>query len=153
MGLDTSHDCWHGAYSAFNRWRTMLARVAGMPPLVLMEGFFDPEQAVTGNPFWKQYEEDKQRGCIGEGSIWSQLPIRWEGLNPSPLHTLLHHSDCDGEIAWQECDAIADALEALIPLLPKVEAAGHIGDWRDKTQTFVDGLRVAAKKQENVEFH
>lgn len=21
MGLDTSHDCWHGAYSAFTRWR------------------------------------------------------------------------------------------------------------------------------------
>jgi len=20
-GLDTTHECWHGAYSAFNRWR------------------------------------------------------------------------------------------------------------------------------------
>jgi len=29
MGLDTSHDCWHGAYSAFHRWRVKLAEVAG----------------------------------------------------------------------------------------------------------------------------
>jgi hypothetical protein len=29
MGLDTSHDCWHGAYSSFNRWRDKLAEVAG----------------------------------------------------------------------------------------------------------------------------
>ncbi len=25
MGLDTSHDCWHGPYSQFMRWRTWLA--------------------------------------------------------------------------------------------------------------------------------
>jgi hypothetical protein len=24
MGLDTSHDCWHGPYSAFMRWRCFL---------------------------------------------------------------------------------------------------------------------------------
>jgi hypothetical protein len=29
MGLDTSHDCWHGAYSAFMRWRSELCRAAG----------------------------------------------------------------------------------------------------------------------------
>lgn len=153
MGLNTSHECWHGAYSAFNRWRTMLARVAGLPPLALMEGFYSEERAVIGNPFWKQYEEDKQRGYVGEETIWSQLPIRWEGLVPNALHTLLCHPDCEGEIAWQDCAAIADALEALIPKLPKGDAGGHIGDWRDKTQAFVDGLRLAAKKQENVEFH
>lgn len=28
MGLDTSHDCWRGAYSAFNRWRRALAEAA-----------------------------------------------------------------------------------------------------------------------------
>ena len=29
MGLDTTHDCWHGAYLAFSRWRDQLAEVAG----------------------------------------------------------------------------------------------------------------------------
>jgi hypothetical protein len=30
MGLDISHGCWHGAYSAFWRWRAMLADAIGM---------------------------------------------------------------------------------------------------------------------------
>lgn len=31
MGLDVSHDAWHGAYSAFTRWRNCLAEDAGYP--------------------------------------------------------------------------------------------------------------------------
>lgn len=38
MGLDTSHDCWHGPYSAFHRWRAGIARLAGID-LEQMEGF------------------------------------------------------------------------------------------------------------------
>lgn len=37
MGLDTTHGCWHGAYSAFHRWRVEVAKAAGIP-LELMEG-------------------------------------------------------------------------------------------------------------------
>lgn len=39
MGLDTTHDCWHGAYSAFMRWREKLAEVAGYGNLQEYEGF------------------------------------------------------------------------------------------------------------------
>lgn len=39
MGLDTSHDCWHGAYSAFHRWRKKLAEVAGYGDLDQYKGF------------------------------------------------------------------------------------------------------------------
>lgn len=39
MGLDTTHDCWHGAYSAFNRWRTALCEVAGYGDLSQRDGF------------------------------------------------------------------------------------------------------------------
>lgn len=39
MGLDTTHDCWSGSYSAFGDWRRELARAAGLPPLETMEGF------------------------------------------------------------------------------------------------------------------
>ena len=28
MGLDTTHDCWHGPYSMFMRWRTAIAAAA-----------------------------------------------------------------------------------------------------------------------------
>lgn len=30
MGLDTSHNCWHGPYTIFNEWRNMIARTAGL---------------------------------------------------------------------------------------------------------------------------
>jgi hypothetical protein len=29
VGLDTTHDAWHGAYSAFSRWRELIAVAAG----------------------------------------------------------------------------------------------------------------------------
>ena len=38
MGLDTSHGCWHGAYSEFHRWRKQLASQIGIN-LDDMQGF------------------------------------------------------------------------------------------------------------------
>lgn len=149
MGLDTSHDCWHGAYSAFMRWRMELAEVAGLPPLELMEGFYDPSSGMNALYFgelpspWKE----KHERLIG------RLPIKWDCLKPSALHELLYHSDYDGEIPAERCSAIADALEELLPKLPNEDAGGHIGNWRDKTAQFIRGLREAASKNEPVLFH
>ena len=150
MGLDTTHGCWHGAYSAFHRWRTEIAKLAGIP-IALMEGFYDPQK--------HQFALDKL-GTAGDfdrcviEQLLDAAPILWESLKPSPLHILLNHSDCDGEIAWEACDSIANELTYLLPLLPKGGGgSGHIGDWREKTQQFIDGLRAAHAAKENVEFH
>src|SRR3990172_6107396 len=148
MGLDISHGCWHGAYSAFMRWRQEIARLAGVP-LVLMDGFHRcpyPEALAWAAPAPGGPACNSPFGpflhywCTEVDAL---LPIAWDVLKPDPLHILLKHSDCDGEIAWQDCAAIADRLESLIPLLPQATDAGHIGDWREKTQAFVDGLRLA----------
>lgn len=152
MGLDTSHDAWHGAYSAFNRWRTEVCKVAGLPPLELMQGFY---RAIPGT----DYQDPIYWARKGMGSedafseLQQSLPIKWESLKPSPLHVLLHHSDCDGEIEWKDCGLIADELEKLLPLMPQGDGGGHIGNWRDKTSQFVSGLRAAHKSQENLIFH
>ena len=119
MGLDTTHDCWHGGYSSFDRWREKLASLAGIN-LRSMEGFG------------------------GE--------VKWESLKPDALHILLNHSDCDGDIEWKDCGPLADRLAELLPLLPDESAGGHIGNWREKTQQFIDGLRDAFGAKENVEF-
>lgn len=152
MGLDVSHDCWHGAYSAFMRWREGLAQAAGLPPLQLMEGFytsdsFGPIQSAIrfGDPVtvWR------------DAFIWldRQLPIRWDCLKTDPLIILLNHSDCDGEISPGDAGPIADRLESLLDKLPTEVDGGHIGDWRSKTQKFIDGLRLAASLGEVVDFH
>ncbi len=156
MGLDTSHDAWHGAYSAFMRWREKLAEVAGLPPLELMEGFFCPQEAKSaGIPtFYLGLSAERDELLSGRFKrLEERLPIRWDCLKPSPLYELLHHSDCDGEISAASCGPIADELEKLLPLLPDGEGGGHIGAWRAKTQQFIDGLRRAAKANEPLDFH
>lgn len=133
MGLDTSHDCWHGAYSAFGRWRNELARVAG-------------------------YSFYKQDGMDIPLIDWGHLPDEtlfgeWERTPDDPLIVLIAHSDCEGVIHPAQAEALAKRLEELIPLLPQERDSGHIGDWRAKTQQFVDGLREAVERNEDVEFH
>ncbi len=150
MGLDTSHNAWHGAYSAFMRWRKEIAAFAGLPPLELMEGFYVPLSA-SGLPTLYFGMGTRKEDYLKD--LDESLPIKWSCLKPSPLHKLLYHSDCDGDIACEDCGPIADELEKLLPLMPDGDAGGHIGNWRDKTATFIAGLRLAASKNENLNFH
>lgn len=86
MGLDTSHDCWHGAYSSFGRWRSVLCEAAGYGELAKRDGY--------GPPFtpWPP--------GFPAGDV---------------LVDLLYHSDCDGELKSEICGPLADRLEALLP--------------------------------------
>lgn len=154
MGLDTTHDCWHGAYSAFNRWRAELARVSGVP-LDLMEGFYDP------SPDSYDMNLSKIAKFLGStpldfcGSALLRyaafLPIRWDILKPDVLYVLLDHSDCDGDIPADQCEPLANRLEELLPLLHG-DGGGHVGDYRQTTERFIKGLRLAASLGEAVEF-
>jgi hypothetical protein len=155
MGLDTSHGAWHGAYSAFMTWREEIAKCIGIP-LRLMEGFypkkdddFDSPVSLIGYAV-KNYPS-------GATHQWEKLigyfPLKWEAFKPSPLHELLYHSDCDGDIKWESCNAIADELDKIITELPDQNFGGHVQNIREKTQTFIDGLRLAYKNKENLDFH
>lgn len=147
MGLDTSHGAWHGAYSAFMRWRQKIAAVAGLPPLELMEGFF--EKGSYGDPF----TEMAKKYPHSADAYYESLPIMWDALKPSPILELLHHSDCEGQILATSCGPIADALEELLPELEGEDGGGHIGNYVDKTKTFIAGLRAAAEANEPLDFH
>lgn len=165
MGLDTTHGCWHGAYSAFGRWREGLAFAAGIP-LHMMERYYSPGDVFYGPPSSDALEwiAPREGGPLCKSHYGPELhywfdrmlkwlPISWDVLKPDILHILLDHSDCDGWIPAEQCGPLADRLEELLPLLPTTPDDGHIGDWRVKTQAFIDGLRLAASKNENVEFH
>ena len=153
MGLDISHDTWHGAYSAFHRWRVEIASAAGLPPLELMEGFYS--ESSYNHPFSLldiKYPNGDELEMSSIRRIRERLPIKWESLKPNPLHELLYHSDCDGHINWSKCGKIADELEKILPKLPVAPDGGHIGDWKVKTETFIEGLRLAHKNKEKLLF-
>ena len=143
MGLDTSHDCWHGAYSAFLRWRHTLAEAAGYKireptPEERDQGIYSPSVDIH----WEVFEDKNYQG------EWDSPP------GDDPLLFLIVHSDCDGVIHPQQGIHIARRLEQLLPLLDDAEAIGHIRPhMRAKTQQFIDGLKAAAAAGEDVEFH
>lgn len=82
---------------------------------------------------------------------WPAVPVRPDGT-PDALIVLLAHSDCEGEIQEDMVGPLADRLEELLPLL-EGDGGGHIGSYREKTQTFIDGLRRAEAAGEAVGFH
>lgn len=143
MGLDTTHDCWHGAYSAFSRWREKLAEVAGYDIVTLD----------------LQHDHGRTMTCIDWG-LWPEsayydppyVPCRLDGT-PDPLLLLIMHSDCEGKIRHEFLGQLAKRLEELLPQLEGQDGGGHIGDYGDKTRSFIEGLRLADSRGEDVEFY
>lgn len=90
MVLDTTHDCWHGPYSQFMRWRCWLH--------LFISG--DPKGATR-----EALESAWQSGVYADQSV--------------PINVLMNHSDCEGEIPAEMCAPIADALEKLLDRMPE----------------------------------
>ncbi len=150
MGLDCSHDAFHGAYSAFNRLRQCVAEaMGGSYPShwqYLAGGTlaYDSHGKVCYKPGL-----DDERWYWGDGYSAETHP---------GLMEFLRHSDCDGEISPEMCVKVADDLEAL---LPKIEALGwsppgHIaarGGFVEVTRKFIAGCRAAAAAGEPLCFY
>lgn len=132
MGLDTSHNCWHGAYSAFARFRKGLAAEIGIN-LDTMEGF-GPSTSITLMP-----------GYV------PAMANKWE---PDPVYALLNHSDCEGEIAHADCGPLAKRLREIVADIDPARAAGgHLDGIREAAITFAEGLELADNCGEDVDFH
>jgi len=143
MGLDTTHDCWHGAYSAFTRWRNKLAEVAGYEVVEITYkngGFSIPHEMPLVDYIHADVDGNPVNGD-------------WVNEPSDPLMVLICHSDCDGHIKPKQARALSLRLKELLPLLPDEDAGGHIGMWKEKTQQFIDGLELAVKKRQTVRFH
>ena len=145
MGLDVSHDCWNGAYSAFMRFRSNLAAAIGID-IMNMENFGG-----------------------------KQIP--WPSKTDEPLVILLNHSDCDGTIAVEDLIPLADRLDQVAKLIeagpPPDDMTGMSMEMKDgalsvqrhgghltrnggtvgAARTFAKGCRLAASRNEIVDFH
>lgn len=135
MGLDTTHNAFHGAYSAFNNLRRFLLKSIG--------GSFPPhEDKKLQDGYW----------YWGEGTGFSSDTHKG-------LLEFFSHSDCDGEISPEMCNIVADELELILPKVEELskteEAHGHIlrdGGYVEATKRFIKGCRMAHKMNEPLKF-
>ena len=130
MGLDTTHDCWHGPYSAFARFRVQVAHAVGEP-------------TSTDNrelDLWYRGEFANDKGLMGE----------WPENEPAdPIYVLLCHSDCDGVIEHRH---ILPLAERLIGIASNLVDAPSANRFKSTLEQFVDGLQRAHDAREHVEF-
>jgi hypothetical protein len=82
----------------------------------------------------------------GPGIPWSNVPT-------DPLHVLLNHSDCDGDIAHEDCEPIARRLREVLPRIEDIDDGWTTEHWRLKAHQFAEGLMQAHAAGESVRFH
>jgi hypothetical protein len=144
MGLDTTHGAFNGAYSAFNRFRQIIAKAMGGSyppheiPLVISDGdiITEPDQEVFYIP-----------------GKWSQFQIDRPGLS-----AFLLSNDCEGEFTPEICKQMADELEVLLPEIEKLDdgGGGHIernGGFVAVTKKYIAGCRLAYGNNETLEYY
>jgi hypothetical protein len=133
MGLDTTHDCWHGPYSQFMRWRQWLNH------------FIMTERGET---------DEAARKISYMGATAEALEKAWANGHYQdqsiPINVLMNHSDCDGDIPAEVCGSLADALKRLLVQMPE---RGIYDEQRPATERFIRGLCRAAAANEAVGFH
>jgi hypothetical protein len=140
MGLDMSHDAWHGAYSAFSRYRNQVAEAAGYA-LETIDGEYGRREYVRLD--WDAFPD-------------ATIDGDWGDVVPDDaLLYLIVHSDCEGHLEPEACARLADRLEDLMPKIRNIPKAdfGPVRTAADKTQQLIDGLRRAASVPERLEFH
>lgn len=143
MGLHVSHDCFTGGYGKFMCFRRAVADVIGVP-LPVMEGYFDADEWLVC-----------AAGDLGRKTLKKRieevLPVSWKAWENDPLVVLLNHSDCEGEISWEDAGPLADRLDEIAPHLRK-NVEREDWHWPSVARTFVAGLRKAHELRENVRF-
>ncbi|MGQ9348919.1 hypothetical protein [Mycolicibacterium gilvum] len=148
MGLDTTHDCWHGGYSGFYEFRKMVGLAAKLPYRVETEGH--------------------RAGDLTLDIDWDAITLRqidghWDRKGPTvkaagiydppitdPVLYLLVHSDCDGKLRRGYLPALRDRL---IELEPEYERLTMEKPYlQSRLRQFIDGLDAAIEAGEHVEF-
>lgn len=148
MGLDTSHDCWHGSYGGFAEFREAVGKAAGF-----------------------NYRTRKDE--LGSHSLldidWDSVPIerlygKWGKQPPTvesvgiydppitdPVLYLLVHSDCDGKLRRGYLPALRNRLEEIEPAY---RAQFHDDSFMaGRLRVFVEGLDRAIAANQHVDFH
>lgn len=153
MGLDTSHNCWHGSYSNFALWRNDIGRIIGWDTTnteglgttsyVIPEGRVPeqdplPDEEVTtdGETYTIRWSESY------DNKVWLG---HWDKDPDDVIDVLMVHSDCEGTIFHRFCEPLAMRL---------LEIAKRQDGWeQERSKQFIVGLLDAHDRGEDVDFH
>lgn len=135
MGLDTSHDCWHGPYSAFMRFRQRLWQLA------MRER--DEKAGGRASQAPDLMDTKEYMGKPGAPSLHHFLPVT------DPLVWFFDHSDCDGFIAAELTLPMAQRME---DLTKQMSERALYDDIRPALDRFIKGLRLAGARKQKVTF-
>lgn len=91
MGLDTTHNAWHGPYSSFNDFRRAVLK------------------AYNGTDLFDY------AGYESRNKLSPHVPLL--DIDDDGILLLCDHSDCDGHIRWVDCKLVADSLSRVLPKL------------------------------------
>lgn len=70
----------------------------------------------------------------------------WPSVQEQPLVSFLDHSDRDGQLSADECEAVAPLLQSILDGWPDGEDRRKLGD-------LVNGMRIAATCGEPLQFY
>lgn len=124
MGLNTSHGCWDGPYSSFDRFRKKIAEML-------------------------DFDLSSMQGFRGDKS--------WDGVCSDGWKVLFCHSDCDGVITVEESKLLLPEMKndlERFTLIMMVENDNEGSDdyYVGKYKTFMEGVELAIKENESIEF-
>lgn len=141
MGLDVTHDAFSGAYSAFNRFRQVVAKAAGCSYPNHTEDFVSGDETIP-------------LAELDQGRYYT--PSGFNKTNPG-LTAFFVSNDCEGTFSPKVCKQMADEMEAV---LHGIDAQGsdwgHIerdGGFGAVARKYITGCRLAHSLKEKMVYH
>lgn len=122
MGLDVSHDIWHGPYSQFHRWRNWVAQQIGLP-FELVAGIAPELPTLEQRKKLTWFGEHallRDVGAFQDQNLLDKLvqgyttQIDLNLMRGHPLYYIFAHGDCNGRLRWWHCKDIAIFLSQLL---------------------------------------
>ena len=126
MGLAFRECDARWSYSGFNDFRKKLARATGDESCLAYADAIERDRKL-----WDQGEYVQTTALVNV---------------THPLKDLLMHSDCDGELTWEQCEALAPEIEKIVTEWPE-----HDYD-RIQALELVRGMRQAVKDKGQITF-
>lgn len=148
MGLDTTHDCWHGGYGGFYEFRKTVGLAAKLPHRTVDSGHRKGDLELDidwGAVTMRQIEGhwDRKGPTVKASGVYDP-PIT------DPVLYLLVHSDCDGKLRRGYLPALRDRLVELEPEYERLTATDSY--LQGRLRQFINGLDLAIEAGEHVVF-